>query len=59
MRIQPLGDSAIILDFADESSDAIELLKRALSAADALEHANIPGVIEVTSAYQSVALFSI
>ena len=57
MRIQPLGDSAIILDFADESSDAIELLKRALSAADALEHANIPGVIEVTSAYQSVALF--
>ena len=57
MRIQPLGDSAIILDFADESSDAAELLKRSLSAADALEHANIPGVIEVTSAYQSVALF--
>jgi len=57
MRIQPLGDSAIILDFADESSDAVELLKRSLSAADALERANIPGVIEVTSAYQSVALF--
>jgi inhibitor of KinA len=57
MRIQPLGDSAIILDFADESSDAAELLRRSLSAADALERANIPGVIEVTSAYQSVALF--
>ena len=57
MRIQQLGDSAIILDFADESSDAGELLKRSLSAADALERASIPGVIEVTSAYQSVALF--
>ena len=57
MRIQPLGDSAIILDFADESSDAAELLRRSLSAADVLEQANIPGVIEVTSAYQSVALF--
>ena len=57
MRIQPLGDSAIILDFADETSDAAELLRRSLSAADALERANIPGVIEVTSAYQSVALF--
>jgi len=57
MTIQPLGDSAIILDFADESSDAAELLKRSLSAADALERATIPGVIEVTSAYQSVALF--
>ena len=57
MTIQPLGDSAIILDFADEPLNTSELLKRSLSAADALERANIPGVIEVTSAYQSVALF--
>jgi inhibitor of KinA len=57
MRLQPLGDSALILDFADESSNADELLRRALTAAEALERASIPGVIEITSAYQSVALF--
>lgn len=57
MRIQPLGDSAIVLDFSDESSDADELLRRALAAAEALERAEIPGVIEVTSAYRSVGLF--
>ena len=57
MRLQPLGDSALILDFADESSDADELLRRALTVAEVLERAQIPGVIEITSAYQSVALF--
>jgi TIGR00370 family protein len=57
MTIQPLGDSAVILDFSDESSDADELLRRVLSVAQALERAGIPEVVEVTSAYQSVAVF--
>ena len=57
MKIFSLGDSAITVDFTDESSDRERLLARALSVADALERANVPGVIDVTSAYESVAVF--
>ena len=57
MKISPLGDSALIVDFEDESSNRERLLSRALSAAAALECAKVPGVVEVTSSYQSVAIF--
>src|SRR5207249_7911024 len=57
MKVFPLGDSALILDFADESSDRARLLARTLSAAEKLEGANLPGVIDVTCAYESVAVF--
>ena len=57
MKISPLGDSALTIDFADESSDHARLLTRTLSAAEKLEGANLPGVIEVTCAYESVAVF--
>lgn len=57
MKILPLGDSALLIDFADESSELDALLDRALFSSAALENANIPGVREITSAYQSVALF--
>ena len=57
MKISPLGDSAITVDFTDESPDRERLLARALSVAETLERANVPGVIDVTSAYESVALF--
>jgi len=57
MKISPLGDSALIVDFADECSDRERSLSHALSAATALEHAKIPGVVEVTSSYESVAIF--
>ena len=59
MKISPLGDSAITLDFADESSDRARLLARTLSAAERLEGANLPGVMDVTCAYESVAVFLI
>ncbi len=57
MTFHPLGDSALTVDFIDESSDRERLLARALSVAAALERAKIPGVIDVTSAYESVAVF--
>jgi inhibitor of KinA len=57
MTFHPLGDSALIVDFTDESSDRERLLARALSVVGALEAANISGVIDVTSAYESVAVF--
>jgi inhibitor of KinA len=57
MKISPLGDSALTVDFADEFSDRDRLLARAFSAASAIERANIPGIVDITSAYQSVAIF--
>lgn len=57
VKISPLGDSALLIDFTDGSSDSPELLRRALSAAAAIERAKIPGIVEITSAFQSVALF--
>ena len=57
MKVSPLGDSALITDFADESSDRGRLLARALSAAATLEETKVPGVVEITSAYESVAVF--
>ncbi len=55
MKFSPLGDSALLIDFSDESPN--ERLHRALSAAAVLERAKIPGIIEIISAYESVALF--
>ena len=57
MKFSSLGDSALTVDFTDESSNRERLLARALSVAEALEGANVPGIIDVTSAYESVALF--
>ena len=57
MTIHPLGDTALIIDLADESSDADQLLALSLFAADAIERARLPGVVDVTSAYRSIALF--
>ena len=57
MKISALGDSALTVDFADEFSDRGRLLARALSAASAIERAKIPGIVDISSAYQSVAIF--
>ena len=57
MKVSPLGDSALIVEFADESSDPERLLARAASTAATLEGANIPGVLDITFAYESVAVF--
>jgi inhibitor of KinA len=57
MHIDPLGDSALIIDLADEMSDSGKLLTRVLSAVKTIENAKLPGVIDVTSSYQSVAVF--
>src|SRR6201981_2649619 len=57
MKISPLGDSGLTLDFADESSDRARLLARTLSVAERLEGANLSGVMVVTWAYESAAVF--
>src|SRR2546423_15719322 len=56
MRIEPLGDSALLIrvmeEFAsDKSLDAI------LRAADQLESAQIPGIIELAPAYTTIGVF--
>ena len=57
MKIDALGDSALIISVADEMSDSGGLLSRVLSAAATIEGAKLPGVVDVTSSYESVAVF--
>ncbi|HKS30829.1 MAG TPA: 5-oxoprolinase subunit PxpB [Chthoniobacterales bacterium] len=57
MKIETLGDSALIINLADEISDSRGLLTRVLSAAKTIERAKLSGVVDVTSSYDSVAVF--
>src|SRR5687768_14677138 len=58
MRIEPLGDSALLVrvveDYGRESDRALDAV---LGALHQLEAAVIPGVLELTSAYTTVAVF--
>ena len=58
MEIIPLGDSALILRVRAQFDDAPEeTLDEVLRTFELLQRAAIPGVIELTSAYTSVAVF--
>ena len=57
MKIEALGDSALVINLADEISDSSGLLARVLSAAATIEGVKLPGVVDVTSSYESVAVF--
>ncbi|MDQ2868566.1 MAG: 5-oxoprolinase subunit PxpB [Verrucomicrobiota bacterium] len=52
-NIAPLGDSALLLDFAGDPTP----LARAHATADAIQRATISGVIDIVPAFQSVAVF--
>src|ERR1700719_152628 len=58
MEITPLGDSALLIGVAEDFDDAPDdALNKVLATRRALEAAQIPGVIELASAYTTVALF--
>src|ERR1700731_3030604 len=57
MRMEPLGDSALIVRVVDEFARDPEALNAVLAALRALEAAAIPGVIELAPAYTTVAVF--
>src|SRR5438477_5234695 len=58
MKIEPLGDSALIVRVVDEFAREPEAsLSAVLAAFRALEAASIPGVIELAPAYTTVAAF--
>jgi inhibitor of KinA len=58
MRIEPLGDSALIVRVVDEfGRDPETALNAVLSALRLLETAAIPGVIELAPSYETVAIF--
>ncbi|MGH8101909.1 MAG: 5-oxoprolinase subunit PxpB [Chthoniobacterales bacterium] len=58
MEITPLGDSALIIRIRDRFEDAPEkTLNEVLDVFHRLESAAIPGVIELASAYTTVAVF--
>ena len=56
MKIDALGDSALIINLADEISNSSGLAC-ILSVAETIEGAKLPGVVDVTSSYESVAVF--
>jgi len=56
MRIEPLGDSALLVRVMDEFHPD-ESLKAILRTMDALKAAAIPGVLELVPAYTTVAVF--
>ena len=57
MRIEPLGDSALLLRIAEDGSDAERALDAVLGAVGQLEAAALPGVIELAPAYTTVGVF--
>ena len=58
MEIFPLGDSALIVRVREQFEDAPdETLDEVLRVFRLLQHADIPGVIELAPAYTSVAVF--
>jgi len=58
MKISPLGDSALVVRVCERFDDAPEqTLDRVLRAFQRIRNAAIPGVIELASAYTSVAVF--
>jgi inhibitor of KinA len=56
MRVDPLGDSALIVRLSDEFRPKTSL-RAVLSAVHHLEAAAIPGVIEVAPAYNTIGVF--
>lgn len=56
MRIEPLGDSALLVRLVDEF-DPDKSLDVVLRATEALTAANIPGIVELVPAYTTVAVF--
>lgn len=56
MRIEPLGDSALIIRVVEEFHPE-ESLDAVLRAAQELERAALPGVIELAPAYATVGVF--
>jgi len=58
MEIIPLGDSALVVRVRDQFEDAPEeTLDEVLRILQQLRSAAIPGIIEVASAYTTVAVF--
>jgi inhibitor of KinA len=56
MRIEPLGDSGLLIRVVEEF-DPEKSLDAVLRAARTLEHAAIPGVVELVPAYTTVGVF--
>jgi inhibitor of KinA len=58
MKITPLGDSALLIDVEPGVREPAEkTLRRVLSIKQAIERARIPGLIECSSSYRTVATF--
>src|SRR3954466_7809588 len=56
MRIEPLGDSALLVRVMEEFLPD-ESLEAVLYATEAVEAAAIPGILELVPAYTTIAVF--
>ena len=57
IRIEPLGDAALLVHGTGGIASTEDALDAVLALRDRLRAESIPGVIEITSAYSSVAVF--
>jgi inhibitor of KinA len=57
MEINPLGDSALVIQVRNDFADPDDTISAVLAAQRAIEIAQIPGVIELAPAYTTVAVF--
>jgi inhibitor of KinA len=57
MKIEPLGDSALIVRVVDDFANPDASLNAVLTALRHLENAAIPGVIELAPAYTTIGVF--
>ncbi len=55
--LSPLGDAAILLSYDGKEKKAADVTKHVVRAARLLEGAQLSGVVAVTSAFRSIALF--
>lgn len=54
-EIYPLGDSALLIDFGNQISDHIN--NQVIACYDALKASSLPGIIDIATAYSSLAIY--
>ena len=57
MKIEPLGDAALIVRVCDEGSDATEMISAVGSTVGILRRAKIPAILDLAPSYTSIGVF--
>lgn len=57
MKIEPLGDAALIVRVCDEGSDATEMISAVRSTVGIIRGAKIPAILDLAPSYTSIGVF--